>query len=366
MRRRIGAVITHNDVGGAQRAIVRLGIELQKRDYELELLFLYRKGSSTPSDLNWRFLLDIENPGMLAYSSLSFRLACWIRRFRPDVLISFLPLANVVSQTTAAICGVPVRIASQRNPVSSYSWLMRALDWYFGTCGSYSYNICNSTDVGQSIENYPLPYRYRTRMVHNGVPKFDRKIDQGAARLRYGLKDGDAALVSIGRLTKQKNHVFLVQLLGFLENFVLFIAGDGLEHDALCQEAERMGVRHRVRMLGRLSEDATADLLIAADVFAIPSIFEGQSKQLARGDGSWQNQSLQVDLACHRETLGVGNHGAGYVIPITEPDRWISTLSALGQDPKLREVYSKRARQRTDSFSLDRMCSGFEACFSRD
>lgn len=241
---------------------------------------------------------------------------------------------------------------------------MRILDWYVGTCGSYSHNILNSADVKQSIDRYPMPYRYRTSVVYNGVPKFVSNVGRDDARSRFGLERGDVALVSIGRLTKQKNQIFLIQLLGVLENFILLIAGDGPEYNTLQQEAESMGVGHRLRMLGGLDEETRDALLSATDIFAMPSIFEGQSNSLLEAMAAGK-PVIVSDLACHRETLGEGARKAGYVVPITEPNRWISALVALGQSEAVRRDYSKRAKKRIDFFSVDRMCSGFESCLPK-
>ena len=364
-QRRVGAVITHNDLGGAQQAIIRLCAELQRRGYQVELVFLYRKGTLVPSNLPHRFMLNRGRPSVFDYAWLSARLITWIIQFRPSTMISFLPLANVLAQTAGAICRVQVRIASQRNPVDTYTWPMRILDWYVGTCGSYSHNVVNSTDVLRSLAGYPWPYRHRMRLVYNGVPAPVKVPDREDSRQQLQLRPSDIALVSAGRLTQQKNHVFLIQLLGALKPFVLLIAGDGPDEPMLRKEAERMGVAHRVRLLGELGNRSMTTLFSAADIFALPSIFEGQSNSLLEAM-ALGIPIVASDLACHRETLWDGESEYGYVIPITEPDRWIATMSDLGRSAALRTAYGERARERMGFFSLERMCSGFEACFSTE
>ena len=66
--------------------------------------------------------------GLFGYMSIIARLARMLFRERPSTLISFLPLANILGQTLAWINRIPVRIASQRNPVQTYSKTMQVLD----------------------------------------------------------------------------------------------------------------------------------------------------------------------------------------------------------------------------------------------
>ena len=357
----IKAVITHNDQGGAQEALTRLCRSMSRRGHDVSLCYLYRKGRAVDAGIPHQFLVEKERPSMLDYASMPFLLRKRLLLRRPDAVISFLPLANILSQSIGAIVRIPARIASQRNPVQTYSRFMRALDWYVGSVGCYTDNVLNSSDVERSVQDYPWPYRYRTRVIPNGIDPFvENEVSRSQARSRFLLDQKDVALVSIGRLTKQKNQAFLVQALGALKGFRLLLAGNGPEEAKLRLDAERMGVGDRVSFLGALNQSDVKYLLRAADIFALPSLYEGQSNALLEAMSAGK-AIVTSDIPSHRDTLIGPDIEAGLVLPTANPGQWIATLQDLAQDRKKREAFGQRARRRVQDFSLDRMCSGFES-----
>ena len=357
----ITAVITHNDRGGAQEALSRLCHSMTKRGHDVSLCYLYQKGKAIDDSVPHHFLLEKEQPSKLDYLSMPFLLRRRLLQRRPDAIISFLPLANVLSQSIGTILRIPARIASQRNPVQTYSRCMRFLDWYVGSVGVYTDNVLNSSDVEQSVRDYPWPYRYRTRVIPNGIDPFDEtEGSRSQARSRFHLDDEEIALVSIGRLAKQKNQAFLIQALGALKGFRLLLAGTGPEEAKLRLDAERMGVADRVSFLGGLNQLDVKHLLRAADIFALPSLYEGQSNALLEAMSAGK-AIVTSDIPSHRDTLIGPGIEAGFALPTANPGRWIATLLDLAQDWEKREALGQRARRRVQDFSLDTMCSGFES-----
>ena len=361
-KHRILTLITHNQMGGAQEALARLSQALEARGHDVELWYLYNREPAIAPKVRSQVLFG-SSAGPLDYARIVFRLHAGLRRLKPDAVISFLPLANIVGQTLAWITGVPTRIASQRNPTETYGGIMRALDWYVGTCGSYTHNVGNSQDVLASTNAYPLPYRFRRLLVYNGIAAAPPALTRAAARAAFGLKAEEIALVTVGRMTHQKNQAFLIQLLNKLDNFKLLICGDGEEKTSLIAESQNMGVENRIHFLGALRRNEVQSLLCAADIFTLPSIFEGQSNSLL--EAMIAGLPIVVsDLDTHKETLGYGNDASGIILPLTEPDIWISTFNDLGSQPDRRRYYGRLASERAKLFSLEKMCVAFESMMS--
>ena len=85
------------------------------------------------------------------------------------------------------------------------------------------------------------------------------------------------ALLFAGRLDPQKNPLFLLeifnQVLNEIPDSVLFIAGDGIMMKDCREKATGMGIEGSVVFLGNRTD--VNELMQAADVFVLPSLFEG-------------------------------------------------------------------------------------------
>ncbi|UEM04541.1 glycosyltransferase family 4 protein [Skermanella rosea] len=359
-RLRLVLLITHMDQGGAQEALLRLGRSLRSRGHDVETWFLYEKSPLYRNEDNIRVLLPVRSPGAVGYLQLMVRLFRQLRAHRPDAVISFLPLANGFGQAVARLAGVPRRVASQRNPSWTYTPWMQRLDRLAGTLGCYTANVGNSQSVVDSFAAYPQPYRRHLTVVHNGIDWRSSELDPAAARARFGLPAGGPLILNIGRLAEQKNQSLLLRVLPSLSAGHLVLAGDGNDRGKLERLAADLGVTSRVIFLGEVARAAIPDLLRAADIFAMPTLFEGQSNAVLEA----MHAGLAIvssDIPAQVETLGgSGEDAVGDLLPLDDDGAWTRSLEALVRDPALRALMAERARARAQLFTVDRMTDGFE------
>ncbi len=96
-------------------------------------------------------------------------------------------------------------------------------------------------------------------------------------RKEFSFSDDDIVICSVGRLTEQKNHEFLIRLLPDLRKVVpsarLLLVGDGVLRDKLIELSHALGMEDYVLFAGERRDVNGA--LSASDLFAFPSIFEG-------------------------------------------------------------------------------------------
>ena len=124
----------------------------------------------------------------------------------------------------------------------------------------------------------------RFHILYNGVEperfRFREEVRQ-AKREELLPADGSAAdalvFLHIGRLERQKNHAFLLQIMARIVKHapgaVLWLCGVGPLEEQLRQQAKQYGIEGVVRFLG-MRTDVPA-LMQAADVMVFPSLFEG-------------------------------------------------------------------------------------------
>jgi glycosyltransferase involved in cell wall biosynthesis len=357
---RIVCLITHMDRGGAQEAILRLSRQLRARGHDSEVWFLYARTRAYGGEAHTRLVLPDARAGALGYLRIAVRLVRMLARHRPDAVVSFLPLANVLGQAAAAAAGVRGRVASQRNPCWTYGAAMRWADLAAGSLGLYVRNVANSRAVADSVARYPAGYRRRIEIVHNGIEWVPSPLEPHEARNRFGLPGREPLLLVLGRLCHQKNQAAAIRALAGVPDGLLVLAGDGEDRAGLEALAREVGVAARVRFLGAVPAGEVPHLLRAVDVFVQPSRYEGQSNALLEA----MHAGLAVvasDIPSQAETLrGPGDDPAGLLVPLGDEEGWRAALSGLAGSPALRERLGARARVRARAFGVERMAEGFE------
>jgi glycosyltransferase involved in cell wall biosynthesis len=118
-----------------------------------------------------------------------------------------------------------------------------------------------------------------SELIYNAIDverfAFDGKI---RSRIRAQNDAGyELVMGFVGRLSNEKNPLFLVEIfhevLSFCPNAVLWVIGEGEMQEPMRALAEQLGVARRIRWFGRRSD--VHRLMMAMDVFVLPSAFEG-------------------------------------------------------------------------------------------
>ena len=109
-----------------------------------------------------------------------------------------------------------------------------------------------------------------------------------AGELRISTQS--AWVISVGRLDTQKDPKLLLSAIARVRaagrNVCWLVVGDGVLRGVLEREVDSVGLRDRVRFLGLKRPDEIAELLRAADVFALSSAYEGMPMALLEALGS--------------------------------------------------------------------------------
>lgn len=358
---RVVCIASFMNHAGAQEALVRLAGLLRERGHEVEVWFLYEETPAYRDEPGVRVILPVKKPTAWGYATITARLLRALARTRPDAVISFLPLANILGQAAAFALGVPVRVASQRTPSSALPGVNRRLDRALGTLGVYTANVAVSRSCLDSFESYPTAYRRRMAIVHNGIVWRSSALARPDARRKFGLPADKPVVLAVGRMTEAKNYPFLIRLFAQLPGAVLAIAGDGrlrVEMEGLARE---LGVHgSTVLFLGNVDRRDIADLLRAADLFIQPSLFEGQSNSLLEA----MHEGLPVvvsDIPAQAETVRFPDGTvAGVLLPLSDEARWAPEIAALLADPVRRAGLGRLAQRRAAAFSAQAMADGFE------
>jgi glycosyltransferase involved in cell wall biosynthesis len=175
-------------------------------------------------------------------------------------------------------------------------------------------------------------------------------------RNRLGIRPGDAMLVAAARHEHQKGLDVVVDakpaILRAVPTARLEVAGrDGAATADLRARIARLGIGAEVSLLGARTD--VADLLAAADVFVLPSRWEGLPGVVLEAM-ALEAPIVATDLPAVREAVG-GSEGAALVRP-GEPVELADAVTLMVSDPCLAGRRASFARARFDDrYTVDRV-----------
>lgn len=141
--------------------------------------------------------------------------------------------------------------------------------------------IAVSDEVCESIIRQIGPIRDKVITIPNGINirRFEQPGDKAALCNQLGLETNSRLVATVGRLTEQKGHRYLIDAVtsvasSYPDTQFLFI-GDGELKDELRTQAREAGLLGKIHFLGNRGD--VQDLLAAVDLFVLPSLWEGLS-----------------------------------------------------------------------------------------
>lgn len=177
--------------------------------------------------------------------------------------------------------GIPVRIA-------------HAHDTYKGEARSFIRKVYETRmkrlinryatyKLGVSKESALHVFGYidaNTYIVNNGVNiekyRFSNRIRE-AKRSELGIQSDEKVIINIGRFEEQKDHQYLIKLferlLKYNDNFKLLLIGSGSLKSYIVNMAKKLNILDRIIFLENRND--INELLMAADIFVMPSKYEG-------------------------------------------------------------------------------------------
>jgi len=196
----------------------------------------------------------------------------------------------------------------------------------------------------------------RVRLIWNGAPLAEFAPVAAevalATRRELGLPAAAPVVGSIGRLSEQKGHRYLLdaaaRVLALRKDARFLIVGDGDQMEPLRRQAHALGIASSVVFAGHRTD--VRALLGALDVFCISSTYEGTPLALFEAMAAGKAiVSTAVD-GC-REVLEDG--GTGLLVPPRDPDALSVALRRCLDDAELRASLARRARESSARYDID-------------
>lgn len=344
---RIVHVLTQEEPGGAQRVAVQLCRAHRRLGIASEVWFLYRKQAAFAGEPGLR-TLAMRRPGPLGLPPLLARLRRDLAAFRPTAVVAHTHWSNFLVPPVARSLGVPRRLAVLHCPVDVLPWPSRLAEHGGVLHRSATALVAVSPSVARSCPGW-----FHPTVIANAVPPRPA-ADGGAMRRSLGLEPGIPLAVNVGRLAAQKGQVDLLHLLARLPRLHVAIAGEGPLRGELGRLAEELGVSGRLHLLGALPASGVSELLAAADVFLLPSRFEGLSLALLEA----MQAGLPIvasDVESNHDAVGSGPGAASLLVAPGDIAGLAAAVTSVLDDPARRQELMARARRQAALFSEEAM-----------
>ena len=313
--------------GGAQRVIANLCNELIQQGNSVMLLLT---GNVTET------VYKLENSIIIkAFDDMSkikklHELRKTVVEFKPNVVVSFLTMVNIMAAITTLGTKIPL-IISERNDPDYCTKREKKLSRLFYRFADVA--VVQTEDIRNKLRKI---YHGKTEIIENPL------IDHAINKIDYTPTH---KIVAVGRLSKQKNYRLMLSAFSdFLINYsdyILDIYGVGELETELKEYANQLKIDKSVNFKG--NSNAVLELEKSYDFYIMSSDHEGMSNALA--------EAMSIGLPCIATDCDGGGAAAliqnninGILVPKKDVAAFTRAMEILGKDPKYSEFLGTNAK----------------------
>jgi glycosyltransferase involved in cell wall biosynthesis len=210
-------------------------------------------------------------------------------------------------------------------------------------------NLCDGV-VTPSIKMRKELLGYGVKKNIEVVPNFiDHKkfahIEKGYLRDKLGLSQTDKILLTVGRLGKEKNFDFLINVLSKFQKINpkahLVIVGKGSEQGNLETLAKKLKIENRVHFIGSVESSEMPKVYADANLFVFASTTETQGMVVLEAASS--NLPLVVVRDDAFEGMIVDGEN-GFSLPLVEED-FIEKIDFILKNEQISKKFGERSRE---------------------
>lgn len=354
MRLKILYVITGLGQGGAERVVCDLAEQMHKRGHSVKIAYLTGEILTRPCFDGIEIIkLDLNN--LLSIPKAYAHLSKLIKNFSPDVVHAHMVHANILTRLVRLATPIKKLICTAHS--NNEGGRLRML----------AYRITHHlADLTTNVSNEAAQAFIAKKAVqdsdiittYNGID-LSKFYYQSEAKNKIlnelNINSGSFLMLAVGRFNKLKDYPNLLHAFKILKNrniekIKLLIAGDGELRDEIEGTISELDLKNDVMLLGR--RDDIPQLMSAADLFVLPSAYEGFGLVVAEAMAC---NTLVVATDCGGVAEVLNNNT--FLVPpsnsVALADKIISILDL--DDEKKQENILKNIHHVKKNFSLDKI-----------
>ncbi|MBD3307231.1 glycosyltransferase [candidate division KSB3 bacterium] len=266
-----------------------------------------------------------------ADASLLWRLRAYIAQERFDLIHTHLIHADLYGTLAAKLAGSPAILSSRHNDdrFRNHPLFIR-LNRLLARC--HARVIVISDWIGTFIEDVEgIPPEKIVRIQYGlDAATVIPYADPGYVRQELDLPEAAPVIGTIGRLTAQKGHTYLLQAIKQVQPHVpdirVVIIGDGELRADLERQAQALGIAQQIIFTGSRNREDSMRFLSGFDCFVFPSLWEGFGLVLLEAM-AFSKAIVASNVSAIPESVIDGK--TGILVPPRDPDQLAEALQTL-------------------------------------
>ncbi len=283
-------VSTSTDIGGAEKVLYELATHARQRGIRVAVCSLKPKGPYSEALETMEIPVQSLNmseavgwKGALSFLLCLPGLARIIKKNKPQIVVSLLFRANLLSRLASKLCRVPANISSIHIIENDRPYYYLLDRW---TAFMVTQYVAVSEKVKEATCRRSAIRPTRIKVIYNGVelkqeaqdpPDHCGDSEHSIIAARLGIFPGDQICGTVARLRPQKGIDYLLKAVPLLKSrflgLKLLIVGDGPERATLELQAQKLDIQDRVIFAGLAA--SPFPYLRLMQVFVLPSLYEG-------------------------------------------------------------------------------------------
>ena len=348
------------ELGGAERQALILAKHLFEQEQAAVEVWGFNKSGPVAeicdqSGVSWRIVPFPFKGGRVARSIALARVALSLRRARPDLLLPYTFVPNVVCGLVWRWAGVRACVWNQRDE----GRMPFVANWARSAVRRTPMFISNSEVGAEFLRAHLEVQPSKIRVIENGVSTSPPSDDRSAWRARLDIDDDCFVACMVANLHDMKDHRTLLRAWKcVVDRFnarkaVLVLAGrhDGA-YESLTSLSRELNLNGHVRFAGQVMD--VPGLLSAADLGVFSSVSEGCPNGVLES----MSAGLAVagtDIDAIRSVVGPG--GSEFLAPPKDHEALAGAILKLANDSALRVIIGAENRQRVEErYTAARTC----------
>lgn len=364
-RIKIVYIISHLNTGGAQILVLDILKHLkQKRDLSISIISIdsgeyinvFKKEGIETIDLGEKGLVN---------AKIYFKLKKILNSIKPDIVHTHMLKADFYGRIAAKHAGVKVIYSTCHNYSTHHKGADVNKQSVFDIIDNFviSYSNSHLIAISEIVKKYLINrksnYVKITEVIYNGVDigKEKYKLNETEVlsfRNDYQILKDDFVITILGRMVKQKGHLFFLNSIkDFLKekkDIKVLILGDGDLRGEIVNKINEYGLTEIVKIMGFRKE--TEEIIEISDIICVPSLWEGFG--LVITEAMIKNKIvLASDVGGIPEIIEDGK--TGFLFEVNNENSFLEKLTYIYENKKDMNVIKKNALQLVkDKFNIQK------------